>query len=61
MLNLAFCLLLIYLSGYFFMKNKIIYVLWYGLLSLANLILGIYVLISEKLTTIEILVKQLGV
>ena len=43
------------------MKNRIIYVLWYGLFSLANLILGIYVLISEKLTAIETLVKQLGV
>ena len=61
MLNLAFCLLFICLSGYFFMKNRINYVLWYGLFSLANLIIGLYVLISEKLTTIETLVKQLGV
>ena len=43
------------------MKNRIDYVLWYGLISLANLILGLYTLISEKLTTIETLVEQLGV
>lgn len=61
MFNLAFCLLFICFSGYYFMKNRIDYVLWYGLISLANLILGLYTVILEKLTTIETLVKQLGV
>ena len=61
MLNLAFCILFMCFSGYFLIKNRIDYVLWYGLISLANLITGIYVLISEKLTAIETLVKQLGV
>ena len=61
MFNLAFCFLFICLSGYSLMKNRIDYVLWYGLISLANLILGLYILISEKLTTIETLVEQLGV
>ena len=61
MFNLAFCLLFLCLSGYHLMKNRIDYVLWYGLISLANLILGLYVFILEKLTTIETLIKQLGV
>ena len=61
MFNLVLCFLFICFSGYFLFKNRIDYVLWYGLISLANLITGLYVLISEKLTTIEILVKQLGV
>ena len=61
MFNLAFCLLFLCLSGYYLMKNRIDYVLWYGLISLANFILGLYVFILEKLTTIETLIKQLGV
>lgn len=61
MLNLALCLIFIFLSGYNLMKNRIDYVLWYGIISLANLVLGLDVLIVEKLTIIESLIKQLGV
>lgn len=61
MLNLALCIISIFLSGYNLMKNRIDYVLWYGIISLANLVLGLYVLIVEKLTIIESLIKQLGV